>query len=50
MDIDIKDKNIIITGGTSGLGFSISKLLELNNNIFVIGSINIFKQIKKLKT
>ena len=40
MDIDIKDKNIIITGGTSGLGFSISKLLELNNNIFVIGNKN----------
>lgn len=48
MDIDIKDKNIIITGGTSGLGFSISKLLELNNNIFVIGNKNSNRVKKKL--
>ena len=32
------DKNIIITGGTDGIGLAaVEQLLEYNNNIFIVG-------------
>ena len=33
-----KNKNIIITGGTDGIGLAaVEQLLEYNNNIFIVG-------------
>ncbi len=47
MLINLKSKNIIITGGTSGLGLEIAKFLEPFNNVFIIGNKN-SKKIKNL--
>ena len=40
--LDIKNKNILITGGNSGIGLALTKnLLALNNKVLELYSINV---------
>ena len=49
--LEIKNKNIVITGSNSGIGLEITKLLSRNNNIFALvnKNSNNLDQIENLK-
>ena len=45
----MKNKNILIVGGTSGIGFYLSKKLAKSNNVSVLGrNKQVLKNLKKV--